>query len=555
MGSATALFRDQPDRERERPVAVSAREGKIASPVTGWETLGILTIFGLLYTVVGFEIVADLHVVNFEALDRLSGALMVWHNDPAKLAAIGFSVPPLASLALVPFAAVRDAATSGLALPLSSAIFAATALVFLNRTFAIADIARAPRLLLVLLVALNPMFAYYAMNGTGDAAYMAFGAIGLYCLIGWGRDGSARYLIGGGLAFALAGLTRYEFIVWALLIAFVIAASLTDRGRGKEEVEGSTLAYLAPTGYAVGIWIFFSALILGDPLEWAALGDDLAPVNAIAGPIAGFDLAEAVGDVLRIELIFPASLVVVPLLLSNFGGSRDTISTGLALLVLLNIGYALGAAAIDDSVDAIELSDALPGMLAGIAGFAWLHLRSPQVRPLVLGLLIALSAIALPSAWAQMETYPHQNLEQAFTRALATGDDQEGTASRGGYQVGVAPEQAMARFIEDLGLPDNQILTDDARTYGVIALTGEPELFFDRVSRGDEEWEAALASPVDAVELMLVERSEADLIVRTYPGAAEGEVPSLELVVANDRYALLRVLNGSDPEAAAGAGG
>jgi hypothetical protein len=554
MGSATARFRDQPERAQERPVAVSAREGRLAEPVTGWETLAIVAIFGLLYTIVGFNIVADLHVVNFDALDRLSGALMVWHNDPAKLAAIGFSVPPLSTLALVPFAAARDAVTSGLALPLSSAIFAAAGLVFLNRMFAIAEIARAPRLLVVLLVALNPMFAYYAMNGTGDADYMAFGAFGLFCLVGWGRNGSARYLIGAGLAFALAGLTRYEFILWALLIAFLIAATLSARGRGKEEVEGSTLAYLAPAGYALGIWIFFNALILGDPLGWVSAGEEIAPVNAVVSPIAGFDLAGAAGHVLRIELIFPASLVVVPLLLLNFGGGRDTISIGLALLVLLNIGYALAAAAIDDSTDAIELSDALPGMLAGVAGFAWLYLRSPRLRPTVLGLLIALSAIALPSAWMQMKTYPHQNLEQAFTRALATGDDQEGTASRGGYEVGVAPEQAMARYIEDLELPGNRILTDDARTYGVIALTGEPELFFDRVSRGDDEWEATLADPAGEVELMLAERSEADRILREYPGAVEGEVPSLELVVANDRYALLRVLDAAQPGEPAGAG-
>jgi hypothetical protein len=426
--------------------------------------------------------------------------------------------------------------------------------VFLNRMFAIAEIARAPRLLVVLLVEMNPMFAYYAMNGTGDAAYMAFGAFGLFCLVGWGRNGSARYLIGAGLAFALAGLTRYEFILWALLIAFLIAATLSARGRGKEEVEGSTLAYLAPAGYALGIWIFFNALILGDPLGWVSAGEEIAPVNAVVSPIAGFDLAGAAGDVLRIELIFPASLVVVPLLLLNFGGGRDTISIGLALLVLLNIGYALAAAAIDDSTDAIELSDALPGMLAGVAGFAWLYLRSPRLRPTVLGLLIALSAIALPSAWMQMKTYPHQNLEQAFTRALATGDDQEGTASRGGYEVGVAPEQAMARYIEDLELPGNRILTDDARTYGVIALTGEPELFFDRVSRGDDEWEATLADPAGEVELMLAERSEADRILREYPGAVEGEVPSLELVVANDRYALLRVLDAAQPGEPAGAG-
>ena len=54
-----------------------------------------------------------------------------------------------------------------------------------------------------------------------------------------------------------------------------------------------------------------------------------------------------------------------------------------------------------------------------------------------------------------MQTYPHQNLEQAFTRAIVTGEDQEGTASRGGFQVGIAPEREMANYIEDLGVDGN----------------------------------------------------------------------------------------------------
>ena len=65
----------------------------------------------------------------------------------------------------------------------------------------------------------------------------------------------------------------------------------------------------------------------------------------------------------------------------------------------------------------IELRDALPAMLAGIAGFAWLYLSSPDLRPMVWGGLVLLSVIALPLAWSQMQSYPHQNLEQAFTRA------------------------------------------------------------------------------------------------------------------------------------------
>ena len=134
----------------------------------------------------------------------------------------------------------------------------------------------------------------------------------------------------------------------------------------------------------------------------------------------GFDLPEALGNALRIELIFPATLVAVPLLLLNFGGSRDTISVGFALLIILNIAYSLVGAAIEGSIDVIELQRRAAGDAR----------RDRRLRLAVSPICRAASArlgvdrrcsasIALPTAWAQMKSYPHQNLEQAFTRAIA----------------------------------------------------------------------------------------------------------------------------------------
>jgi hypothetical protein len=545
MESATAQLDREPDRNREAgpPPAVSSREEAVAFPVSRIETIAIFLIFGALYTFVGFHILADLHVVSFDALDRLTRAFMVWYNDPPKLASIGFSLPPIGTFVMVPFAAIRDFVTSGFAIPLSSAIFGALALTSINRMFAIADMSRIARLVIVALVGLNPMFAFYSMNGTGDAAYLFFAAFGLFCMVGWGRNGSARFLIGAGLAFSLAALTRYEFILWAGVIAFLIAWTLTDRDRDNDEVEGSTIAFLAPIAYALGIWIFFNAIVLGDPFEWVSLAGENTPVNAVSSAVPGFDLLDALGNVLRIELIFPATLIAVPLLLIGFGGTRDTMSIGFALLIVFSILYQLVSAALDDTVSSIELKDALPSMLAGIAGFAWLYLRSDAIRPMIWGGMVLLSVIALITSWSQMQSYPHQNLEQAFTRAISTGDDQEGTGSRGGYQVGIAPEREMARFIEDQEIANNEILTDNSRTYGVIALSGRPDLFFDRVDRGDEEWQAVLENPEGEVEFMLIENGEADLILEQYPDVVDGGENGLEVVVQNDRYTLVRVVD------------
>lgn len=526
------------------------------APLMRFESFAILIAFAVIYILVGERVVVDQGVVDFDALDRLSRALMVTHDDPPKLASIGFQTPPGQTLVLVPFALVGKLASSALALPLSGALLAAGALTFVNRTFAAVGMDRWPRLAVVVGVAANPMFAYYAVNGTGDAAYLLGAAAGLFCLIGWTRSGSPRYLLGAGPAIALAALSGYEFVLWSLVIAFVIATTLRSEHRPGAEVEGSTLAFATPIAYGFGLWIIFNAIAGGDPFGWLTTGDAAPAINAVAGEGGGFDLSQGIVDALRIQLIFPAALLSVPLLVADGVRSGARLSYGLALLVVGNVAYSLAGAAIEGSASAIELRDALPGMLAGLAGLAWLYGGGAGGRRPAAGwAIVAIVAVALPAAWTQMESYPHQNLEGAFTRALSSGDDQEGTESPGGLPVGVDQERSIAELVDALPIADGKILTDEDRTYGVIALSGRPELFYDRIGEGEGEFRSALAQPAGTVDFLLAERSEEDPILDRYPGADEGAVPFLDPVATNDRYALLQIVDPADqPGEAAPAG-
>ena len=108
----------------------------------------------------------------------------------------------------------------------------------------------------------------------------------------------------------------------------------------------------------------------------------------------------------------------------------------------------------------------------------------------------------------------------------------------------------MADYIDEQDIATNEILTDNARTFGVIGLTGQPQLFFDRVDKGDDEWRAVLDAPDGKVEYMLVQKTDADLILSRYPNADAGNVPGLAPVVSNDRYALLKVTGATGDSAA-----
>ena len=515
--------------------------------VSKWETIAIFVVFSIAFALFGYKVVVEQHVIVFDALDRLSRALMVWHNDPPKLAAIGFTLPPLGTLALVPFALFRDLVSSGLLLPLSSAFFAAGALAFFDRMFAAAEMGFL-RLAIVLLIAVNPMFAFYAVNGMPESFYFMLVAFAMFCMVAWSRSLSVRYLIGTGLALSVAALVRYEFIAWTLLLAFVFAAVLAQRDREGDEIQGSVVAFLAPLFYCVGLWVFFNLIVLGQPFEWIDV-TRTEPIFA-TGPGPDFSFGSALTAVLEIQLIFPLTLVIFPFLLFSAFREGGAASVGFALLIFVNLAWSIGSAAIAGSIDAIELKDALPGMLAALAGIAWLHYLFEGARTIIAIGTIAGAALALPFAWDQMKDYPHQNLEQAFTRAALSNEDQEGTSSRGGFTVGIRQERDVANFIEGLDSGRGDVLTDNSRTFAVIDLTGEPELFFDRVDEGDDEWESVLDSPFGEVQFMLVERS--DLISERYPGIEDDEVEGFEVVTSNDRYAVVRVAE-EDPGGEAGA--
>src|SRR4051812_9221560 len=203
------------------PPAVT-QEQSATEAVPWFESMAILAIFAIAYVVIGYQIVVNQHVVSFDALDRLSRAFMVWYNDPPKLAAIGFSIPPGGTFALLPAAAVRDAVTSGFALPLTSGIFAGGALAVINLMMAAGGMGRGVRLPIILIVAVNPMFGFYAMNGLGEAVWFLFIALTLYSLVAWSRTASPRYIIGAGIGLAVAALTNYEFLSWAVLLALAI---------------------------------------------------------------------------------------------------------------------------------------------------------------------------------------------------------------------------------------------------------------------------------------------------------------------------------------------
>src|SRR2546421_3549561 len=141
----------------------------VGAPVSRRQSVLLFAVAALGFGLLGYHIVVDSHVVVFDAVDRLTRAYLVWHNDPPKLAAIGFLFPPFTSLVFLPLAAMKPLATSLVALPVTTAMFAAGTLVLLNRILALCAMLLIMRMAIVLTGALNPRFAFYAGKGMREA--------------------------------------------------------------------------------------------------------------------------------------------------------------------------------------------------------------------------------------------------------------------------------------------------------------------------------------------------------------------------------------------------
>ena len=256
---------------------------------------------------------------------------MAWHNDPPKLAAIGFVFPPLTTVVFLPFTLIKPLATSLVALPLVSALFGGWMVVAMNRLLARCSMPGVQRWLLLAVFGLNPLVLFYAGNGMSEVVYLALLTFSLYCFMSWFLTDQPRFLVAAGLAFSLLVLLRYSFGVWALVIAVMMGIGLGRRGAQSDETEGTLITFLAPLVYALGVWILFNWLIVGDPLRWLSSSGAFA-VNApqadAAGDVGLLDVLERSG---QLTLgVFALGIVVVPALRARRAGQarRDVVVAG-----------------------------------------------------------------------------------------------------------------------------------------------------------------------------------------------------------------------------------
>jgi hypothetical protein len=496
------------------------------------ESLLLFAVFTAAYALLGVHVVGVNHVIVFDAIDHLSRAYMVWWNAPPKLAAVGFDYPPVTTLVFLPVALIKPLATS---------------LVGLNTVLTRCELPRPARLIVLVLFGANPLWAFYATNGMSEVVYGFFLTLAVSGFISWYLTDQARFLVGSGISLGLLVLTDYALGAVAIVLAGMVLAVLHRRRASSAEVEGWVAALLAPAVYAVAVWTMFNLLIIGSAFGWLRDSTTLA-VNSDR---AAQHLAPTFSSVVSytwtiLTAVTPIALVAIALLVLAFVGRRSVMALALAGLVAFNVVVFAAGAFIDDSLGGLLLGGSIPLMLVGVVGAAWAYRVAGSLRPLALLAIGVALAASIVLAWHQMQTYPYQNQEQAFTRALSQGGDLTGTTSRGGFRVGVDPEQQMASYLNaHIHTGNRSVLADNAQTFGVILLSGRPGMIFNRIDEGDQVWRSVRDDPYGRVRYLLIDpQARNDLVRERYPFAASGgDAPYLTPVFTTTpaRYTLVRV--------------
>jgi len=518
---------------------------KRGAEAPGAETWLIALFFSVVYGAVGYFMLTDGRIVNFDALQQLNNAYMTWWNSPPRLAAIPLDAAPLGSIIFLPLTLIKPLASSLIALPVISAIAAGLLMALLNATMRRCEFPAGVRYAFLVLFGLNPMFVFYAGNGDSTVIGMVFAGAALLSLISWRLSAETRYLALAGLAMGVASMFDYGYFFWALGITLAIMFIGSDRDDSQDRRRSSLIVFLMPVIYALMIWILINAVILGSPFGWITAQSNLVEVNTSGALQAittdfGGTLSDLAGVVLGIA---PLGFLTVLLLL--FAGilKRSGLAWGLLLLILIAAAVPVGRALIADQADLMDLSVGLPLALLAFAGAAWAY-RAEESWRVGVAVVMGIGLIAaLPLGWLAMQDYRYQNQAQAFTQWIEDRDSQEGTASLGRYTVGIDPEVAMASYINgSLPQVEESILVDENFSYGPMILTGRPQLFADRADEGEGEWEVKLDDPFGRVSYMLIATSRGgDQLRKRYPDAISGGELGLNPVFRTGRYVLLEV--------------
>jgi hypothetical protein len=521
------------------PVVLAGQE--LRREPTSWadriERVAVFVIpFGI-FVVVGWNMAVAHQALPGDAVSRTANAsAAVFSRDP-HLEAIGFVWPPIPQLVQIPLvwlgrwwpALMRDAFAGVIA----SAFFMAAMMSAVRTWLVECGVTRLTRLILLVLLLVQPMILLYGSNGMSDAAMLAFLVIAARRLARWFETERVLDLTAASLALGAAYLTRYE--VAASILAVTVLVGWVSYGRVRRRrpdlgpsrwfrKSATQMAVAAlPAGFAMLLWAFVSWAIVDQPFAQfsSAYGNgqqtrtDARAIAALVGAASGLPRAKFFGAQLVVFGVVAIVSIVVILWWARRGALRmwAAVACVAAPLVFLFVSSVQGTtnAWARYVIAVVPLGTMLLGTLIPNVG------RRGGRAVGVTAFAVAISLIGVAISY---QVIRHDRLDSRYeSRELATLPSPVGRYPTDGLAPLTMPwGKQIARDLDRRGIGRGQVLTDEANSFPVVVNAAHQT---DFVIPSDRDFSQVLADPGRfGVRYLLVpdpKRSNFDQLNDIYP--------------------------------------
>lgn len=477
------------------------------------------------------------NIIFTDATSRVANAFYVLFSRDPHLPAMGFVWNPLPSFVLLPILPFKSLfpglVVYGAAGAIQSALSMAGAAAGIGVCLRKLGASRAPRLVLVVLFAGQPMIALYAGSGQSEPMLILFLVLVASSLISWMQSARTGHLVGAGVFLGLGYLTRYEAGATAAGVMALVAVVSVARSRGSRQFRlrlalNDVVLVGVPFLFSFVLWAAAARILVGEwfPTFGSKYGNS-AQVQSAAhwiqeatGTTTGQTLwylskqISALAPLLALLLVAAAVLavrrrnpaVLVPVVV--FGSVMAF--CGLVLLVGSSFGW------LRFQITAIPmttlLAGAVIGMLAPATGSAHTAVTGRVGRAaggrLRAGATVA-ALLAVAVSWpvqATVLTDPSLNLarEEAPILSDVFTPDRPGNDLRllQMFQV----ERSIATYLDQLRPGDGTVLADSAYAFPIIMSSAHPHTF---VISSDFDFQAAVENPLANHIRYILVRSDA----------------------------------------------
>ncbi|MGI5218335.1 ABC transporter [Nocardia sp. CA-290969] len=520
------------------------------------------------YLAAGLYLAVEPHYIMGDSLSRVSAARSVLFSRDPHLAAVGFIFTPLATVVQLPvvlFSHWWPVLTSwNITAVLMSAPFMAGAVVQIRGLCADRGVPTWLMWVLTALFALNPMIVFYAANGMSEAPFVFLLCWTARRLIRWLHTDDVHDLCLAAIALALGYLTRYDALPVATGVMVFVAVVTWLRTPGPRrhrftDTAMDALLVAAPTGIAAVAWAMTSWLITGEPFQ--QLTSDYGNAGIVeqssSGGGAPAPLYGLLYSISEIMILGPALPVLIPVCLALAWRRRDpeVLAAGIvfgAVLAFATRNYMTGTTFpfLRFYISAIPLMVVLACQLVPPSGEIparrpGRHHRPRRTDPgraaLAPAVLAAVLVLATPIVTGALMLSPTLSVQQYALQEIVFPDPADTSATRSQERRIIASfrtERELARYIDDLGLPDASVLMDTVYGFAVYTATDRPHTY---IIPSDQDFITILNDPAaHGVHYILAVpnsgRGASDAVNVRYPTLYEtgAEIATLELEIPND---------------------